>query len=371
MTFVAAFPTKLALLTKRFPVAYTKTFSETSKTVEAPKKKVFKPFSELYFAYDVLRKNFPRSFAETVNVYEIASKTCIRQVSDSLCGEHIPYSYRGKVFLEILRASDRTIESVLKVILEFDRLLISDRNIIYCLINFAEQVLHYDRVKKLVTKIHEYDSIWSGWMYRTVQACRTFPEAVTVFDLIKQIIIKEYIDLVTTYDRMTMLKVYTRIFTDNFESEYGLSKNILIPRKDAELTIDILYKEIGKLFREHTFASEFITKYVTKQLVERNILRELVTKYITTNVFDLTYSIEIVAKVMYSLAQQIVRRVYFLPPEYEAWWDIILPSDHNTKVLICKAFLDAFKRVSDKLLGVRVPVSDTCKVSDSVEVITT
>jgi hypothetical protein len=73
---------------------------------------------------------------------------------------------------------------------------------------------------------------------------------------------------------------------------------------------------------------------------------------------------------MYPLAKQIVRRVYFLPPEYEAWWDIILASDHNTKVLVCKAFLDAFKRVSDKLLGVRVPISDICKVSDSVEVIT-
>ena len=53
----------------------------------------------------------------------------------------------------------------------------------------------------------------------------------------------------------------------------------------------------------------------------------------------------------FKLAGYDVRRVYFLPKEFQVWWDIIESQDHNTKVEVCKALLNAFKRVKDKLEG--------------------
>jgi len=322
---------------------------ESARAVETAKKFTLKPFSEQTFVSEIVRKVPLKMFAETAKAYEIARKEIIKPVIDTVYSEFVAAPTLPVKCYDSLTLSD--LLYYVRGLGMRDRVFISERSTMFWLLNFAEQVLHYDIVGKLVTKIYEFDSACSGWVDRTVQVYRIFPEAVVASELIKRMLIRNYMDLVTTYDKIITLRVCTRILIDSIASEYGFSKHYLTHKRDAELTIDILRKEIGKLFKEQTVASEFIIKYVTKQFTEKNILRELVVKYITANVSDPAYTTEIVVKIMYSLAKQIVRRVYFLPPEYHVWWDIILASDHNTKVLICKALLEAFKRIRDKLGG--------------------
>ena len=322
---------------------------ESTRAIETTKKVTLKLFSERSSISEIVRKVPLKMFAETAKANEIAKREFIKTVVDTIYSEFAAVPALPIKCYDVLTLIDSIY--YIRGLGMRDRVSVSERSTVFWLLNFAEQVLHYDLVGKLVTKIYEFDSACSGWMYRTVQVYRIFLEAVTVSELIKRMSVKNYMDLATTYERIITLRVCTRILIDSIASEYGFSKNILIPRKDAELTIDILRKEIGKLFREQTFASEFVIKYVTKQFTEKNVLRDLVMKYITANVSDLAYATEIVAKIMYSLVGQIVRRVYFLPPEYHVWWDIILASDHNTKVQICKALLEAFKRIRDELGG--------------------
>jgi hypothetical protein len=322
---------------------------ESARAVETAKKFTLKPFSEQTFVSEIVRKASLKMFAEIAKAYEIAKKEFIKPVIDTVYSEFVAAPTLPVKCYDSLTLSD--LLYYVRGLGMRDRVFVSERSTMFWLLNFAEQVLHYDLVGKLVTKIYEFDSACSGWVDRTVQVYRIFPEAVIASEQIKRMLIRNYMDLVTTYDRIITLRVCTRILIDSIASEYGFSKHYLTHKKDTELTIDILRKEIGKLLREQTIASEFIIKYVTKQFTEKNILRELVMKYIATNVSDLAYTTEIVVKVMYSLAGQIVRRVYFLPPEYQVWWDIILASDHNTKVQICKALLEAFKRIRDKLGG--------------------
>jgi hypothetical protein len=604
MTFVAAFPTKLALLTRRVPIAYTKTFSETSKTIEAPKKNVFKPFSDLYFAYDVLRKNFPRSFteitaihelfkrysekrfyelvnvveilkkvtlklfsepilihevfrkdfpktfAEVLKTYEVAKRVIIRRAFDALYGEHVPYFYRGKAFLEVLRLSDRFTELSLKRLLEIaksqeifsrstikifrdlpkaieiprkniskrfaeqyfirelikesflkhvvDLVLTSDLISKYVITDLVDANRLLDVLSKHTGKIIEFETAPADYhrryvqhtkvvsdlfsitdMYKlfplkrlleiaksqeifsrsTIKIFRDLPKAIEIprkniskrfaeqyfiRELIKESFLKHVVDLVLTSDLISkyvitdlvdanrlldvlskhtgkiiefetapadyhrryvqhtkvvsdlfsitdMYKLFplkrlleiaksqeifsrtvivTRIFMDEVLSEFTQSKHIPIYKKDIAESIDFIKKLTTTSVHDLALTYEVLYKTFIKYLRDFWYDTGLVAKSPSVSKYDLSYSVEIVAKVLYTLMQKTVRRVYFLPPEYEAWWDIILASDHNTKVLVCKAFLDAFKRVSDKLLGVRVPVSDICKVSDSVEVIT-
>jgi len=322
---------------------------ESTRAIETTKKVTLKLFSERSSVSEIVRKAPLKMFAEVAKAYEIAKKEFIKTVVDTIYSE---FSAAPSLPIKCYDALT-LIDSIyyIRGLGMRERVSVSERSTVFWLLNFAEQVLHHELVGKLVTKTYEFDSACSGWVDRTVQVYRIFPETVTVSELIKRMSVKNYMDLATTYERVITLRVCTRILFDSIASEYGFSKHYLTHKRDAELTIDILRKEIGKLFKEQTFASEFIIKYVTKQFTEKNILRELVMKYITANVSDLAYTTEIVAKIMYSLAGQIVRRVYFLPLEYQVWWDIILASDHNTKVSICKALLEAFKRIRDKLGG--------------------
>jgi len=477
MTFVAAFPTKLALLTKRVPIAYTKTFSEASKTIEAPKKNVFKPFSELYFAYDVLRKNFPRSFteitaihelfkkysekrfyepvnvveilkkvtlklfsepilihevfrknfpktfAEALKAYEIARRVIIRRAFDALYGEHVPYFYRGKAFLEVLRLSDRFTELSLKRLLEIakpqeifsrytikifrdlpkaieiprkniskrfaeqyfirelikesflkhvvDLVLTSDLISKYVITDLIDANRLLDVLAKHTSKIIEFETAPADYHRKYVQHTKAVSDLLSITDMYKLFPLKRLLEIAKPQEIFSRTVIVTRTFMEEVLSEFTQSKRIPIYKKDVVGSIDFIKKLVTTSVHDLALTYEVMYKTFIKYLRDFWYDTGLVTKSPSVSEYDLGYSVEIVAKVLYTLMQKTVRRVYFLPLEYKAWWDIILSSDHNTKVFICKAFLDAFKRVSDKLLGVRVPISDTCKVSDSVEVITT
>jgi hypothetical protein len=322
---------------------------ESTRAIETTKKVTLKLFLEQVLVSEIVRKVSLKMFAETAKAYEIAKKEFIKPVIDTIYSEFVVVPLFPIKCYDSLTLSD--LLYYVRGLGMRDSVSVSERSTVFWLLNFAEQVLHYDIVRKLVTKIYEFDTACSGWVIRTVQVYRIFFEAVVTSELIKLMLIVNYIELVTMYDRITMLRAYIRTLIDNIASEYGFSKHYLTHKRDVELMIDILRKELGKLFKEQIFTSEFIIKCITKQFTEKNVLRELVIKYITTNVSDLAYATEIVAKIMYSLVGQIVRRVYFLPLEYQVWWDIILASDHNTKVQICKALLEAFKRIRDKLGG--------------------
>jgi hypothetical protein len=158
---------------------------------------------------------------------------------------------------------------------------------------------------------------------------------------------KEVEDVSLIMERLSKAVYVT--FVDWFVGEYLAPKAVTIPRKDVGVTSDYIRKGIGKKAVETVSVSEVVTKGFVKRFVESAHVAELVSK-LTTKVFeDVSKTVDIVAKVGFKLAGYNVRRVYFLPAEFKALWDIIESGDHNTKVEVCKALVEAFKRVSDKL----------------------
>ena len=70
---------------------------------------------------------------------------------------------------------------------------------------------------------------------------------------------------------------------------------------------------------------------------------------------DLCRPRDLVAKLSYTIYGYDVRRVYYVPEwvkfAREGLMDVIMPGDHNVKVDICRAMVEAMKRVRRKLEG--------------------
>ena len=115
-------------------------------------------------------------------------------------------------------------------------------------------------------------------------------------------------------------------------------------------TADRVTKHPMKPFRETVKLTDAYNKDVVKQVYDRFKTPDLVTKHPIKSISDSFKTEEIVLKASYTLTGRGVRRVYFLPKEYEVHWDIIEDTDHNTNVDCCKSILELFRRVRDKLV---------------------
>jgi hypothetical protein len=243
--------------------------------------------------------------------------------------------------------------------------------VIYVLITIKELALVYDflsrsQIISFKDFLHSTDFVRKRPLISNFDLCYNVEFVTKVKHILR--LIKELVFVYDFFKGTWIMLVRDILYSTDF-----ITKLPIINKFDLCYSVELVtkVKHYIRSIKEPTFVYDILS--IGRIISVRDLLYDTgyVTKQPTINKYELGYSAEIVAKVMYTLMQKIVRRVYFLPTWYAIWRDIILASDHNTKVLICRAFLDAFKNVRDKLLGKRISVNDSCEVSDSVEVIKT
>jgi hypothetical protein len=209
----------------------------------------------------------------------------------------------------------------------------------------ADASVSTDYLRKEVYKTFEFEVPSVGWV--KVAIGKEVKDAVTVSDWLIKSLIKRLIEYVVVRD--APYRLITLTLRDSFAGDFLAPKEVIIPRKDVTLTSEYVRKDVGKKAVETVGISEAVIKYVVKRFVESAHVTELVSKLSGKVLEDVAKTVDVVAKVGFKLAGYDVRRVYFLPKEFQPLWDIIESGDHNTKVEVCKALVEAFKRVRDKL----------------------
>jgi hypothetical protein len=334
MTFVSAFPAKTVIFSVRLRRHFTQVIAEST------------------IIYDSLstKKTIAISFFDIVSGKDVFSRVSIISIADFLydTGFVIMHPLINKFDfcynVELFTRTIRILIPIEEIALSYD--FLSKAQTVF----FKDFLYSIDLIKKqkLLTSFELCYSVDSFRMIR--QPTRSIRELVFVYDFFKGKQIVPIRDILNCTDFTSKLLIMNK-----FDLCYNLELVTRIKRYiksilDLVLLYDIL--SINQIISLRDFLYD--TGYIVKL--------PLINKY------DLGYSVEIVTKIMYSLMQKIVRRVYFLPHEYVVWHDVILSSDHNTKVLVCRAFLDAFKNVRDILFAKRISISDLCIISDSIEV---
>jgi hypothetical protein len=149
------------------------------------------------------------------------------------------------------------------------------------------------------------------------------------------------------------LKLVSRVAAEKTRASEYLKSEISKALADSSALRDYTAKTLVKKIVELAVSADFIRSLKMVVLILRDFLISEFdySKSPETNIADSGRPRDVAAKIAYTLAGIDVRRAYFFPKELRELWDLILSSDHNSKVDACKIILEAFKRVRDKLVS--------------------
>jgi hypothetical protein len=144
-------------------------------------------------------------------------------------------------------------------------------------------------------------------------------------------------------------KSVSKSIMDWFVGEHAPSRTLIKNFAESLKVSEVFMKEIEKLFKEYVIVRDAPYRKIILTLID-----SFIGEYYTGRGYGITISDEalmrdLITKVGFTISGYATRRVYYLPVEYKNLWDIIEDSEHNTKVAICKALLDKFKSIRDKL----------------------
>jgi len=204
---------------------------------------------------------------------------------------------------------------------------------------FVSEVLNKD-----ISKVLEFEAPSTGWV--KIGRGKMFLESVKVSDYMCRDLAKAFIEFVVIRDGAYRLITVTlidmvfgehipaKVFAKNFAEppltvvELKVLRGLLKPFVETITVVEVLRKELAKMFVERVFQEYWTSKGMSPALRDLSKMKDLLTK------------------VAYKIAGMDVRRVYALPRE---WADIIESADHNVKIEICKALLEAMRRLKEKL----------------------
>jgi hypothetical protein len=115
--------------------------------------------------------------------------------------------------------------------------------------------------------------------------------------------------------------------------------------RDSFRGLDWIFRYLVKGFKDYVIVRDAPSRLISIILMDAFKDEGRVAKAPSIGVSDVAVMSDILIKIAFKLMGYDVRRVYF----HKVWGDIIESQDHNLKILICKALLEAFKRVRDKL----------------------
>jgi hypothetical protein len=330
-------------------------------------KSVARWFTDAGKSADLVSKIMLRNFSDAGLVSDYVKRATAIALLDRVFGEHYPAKDVSTVVKDLsavlealilgiphhvdvsdsLKSSDYLTRDLVKGFIDFT--IIRDAS--YRLVTFIlrDMLAGEHVISKGVSKVEEDEAKPSDYMSKL--PLKAVLDASKPEDYIKTIVsvVKIVSDLSEAADYLRVSVSFVKALRDYLCGEHTHSKDVIKVEREESVASEVVKKEIGKKAFETTLAADKLLKEIIKAITEPIPVKELITKIWLINFKDITTTAEIAAKVGFKLAGYDVRRVYFLPKEFQVWWDIVESRDHNTKIEVCKALIDAFKRVGDKL----------------------
>jgi hypothetical protein len=323
--------------------------------------------SDVGKAYDYIEKFRGRriDLADVAVTSDYMFKSVAKHLWDGLVGECSIVSAKGKWIglVDVVVTSDYMCRGVEKVLVDAGR--VGDFISKLPLKAFSDVGVVHDYVSRGVSKAFEFEAPSAGWVSigagkavldvgRVLEVLVLgLPHRVEVSDVFRGVDFlargfgKALFDVAVIRD--AAYRTITVVLRDWLVGEHVPMKGITIPRKDVSVATEYVRKGIEKRAVETIGVSDVVFKEIGKTMAETVHILDAVKKLSVKAFEDVSRAMDVVTKVGFKLAGYDVRRVYFLPTEFKALWDLISSQDHNTKVEVCKALIEAFKRVRDKL----------------------
>jgi hypothetical protein len=255
----------------------------------------------------------------------------------------------GKVGREAMYVSDWLVRDLVKPFIEY----VVVRDAPYRLISlvFRDWFVGEHIPAKDITLLRRDTSVTSDWYSKAIGLHISVIDVGGVSDYIVKTPLKSLADAGKIFDYIG--KSVSKIFEFEVLPIGWVKVPIIKEVKDAIIVSDWLIRDLIKSLMEYIIVRDLGAGYrgMVLSFVDSFMDEGHVARGYGFSMRDQGLMREIVAKVGYRLAGYDVRRVYFLPAEFKPLWDIIESGDHNTKVEVCKALIEAFKRVRDKLEG--------------------
>jgi len=323
---------------------YRREFLDVVRTTDCYSKGVGKTLADVSVSRDYLRKDVLRNFVEVGIPCDWVAKTVSKSFLDWSVGEHSVIAIKGysREFLDVVRTTDFYSKGVGKTLADvsvscdylrkdvlrsffdwavgehwvgigrlervYDTIKVADyvgKDVGKALIDVAKSTdwlekgllkavvditIPCDYLAKAVGKQIEFEAPVTDWMERTVARIRTLADVVRVVD---------------------------------WRGGFDVVKCL----KDYVVARDAPYRVVTVVLRDTWTAEYYVSRGVSPAVRDRARMADVLTK------------------VAYKLAGYDVRRVYF----HKVWGDIIEDTDQNVKIEVCKAMLEAFKRIKEKL----------------------
>jgi hypothetical protein len=188
---------------------------------------------------------------------------------------------------------------------------------------------------------------------RAVRLLREFRESIGLADYVRRGRGIALADAFSASDRLS--RVLAKSVRDEFLAEFVTSKHLDIQRKDRIMAAEATARAVSKVSEDRLAVGDALSKAVSLPLREELALGDVVSKSKPVVLIDRMGVKEVVQKVGFTLAAEFVPRVYFLPDQYKALWDIIEEEYHNAKVLACRRIYNYMLWVRRRVLGLKYP----------------
>jgi len=281
--------------------------------------------------------------------YAYSSTSLCISVYDWLVGEQYVTAVGGKgvSLVDGVASSDYICKDVARVKADYVTIAEYVRRDVFKALFDTSMLL--DWFSKSVEKVFEYETSILGYIEGEKQIYVALADICEVVDAASRaaFFLRGFLESVVVRDssyRFVVLQL-----KDWVVGEHIPIKKIVLVKREESLVSEAVRKNVGKQAIEASRVMEAFFKDIGKTIADLIPIKEVVSKSSLKIYEEVAKTAEVAAKVGFKLAGYDVRRVYFLPKEFQTWWDIIESQDHNTKIEVCKALIEAFKRVKDKL----------------------
>jgi hypothetical protein len=266
--------------------------------------------------YEVFRGR-AAELVDALRVAEYTSRAALRGVRDYLTST----DYYSKSLLKILVESSRALE--------------------YAARHALKPVLEHVKALEVFARACEYYMALADYLatrdYLARATLRALAEATRALEYVARRLSKPVLERGRILEYLLTVRELYRSLVDYAAARDYLARAVLRELADVVTLIDIA--TALKVFPRAIYVA--LRDYIVGEF-------EL-ARAKGMSVADAGRIADVIAKVAYTLADIIVRRVYLLPPAYRALWDLIASSDHNAKINICKKLLEKFKSVRGKI----------------------
>jgi hypothetical protein len=148
---------------------------------------------------------------------------------------------------------------------------------------------------------------------------------------------------------------YTVELTDTIGVADFISKRGVRVAADALGVSDYVGRVPSKAISDGLAVGDAISKRTDKSLEDLVGVADMAKKTFVKRLRERVGMREVVHKAGFTLALEMIPRVYFLPHRYRVLWDIIEEEYHNAKVLACKRIYNYLLWVRRRVLGLKFP----------------